>query len=678
VTEGIHAAGAAGEAGNTLTVGLPVIRRLDVTGYGMYPGTDGAGIRLVFQPGLTLVIGANGIGKSTLMTILFRVLTGPFDIPRIEDTRDLGSGRLEPVRLSEFNASTLARRTADGARSAKAKVVFDLAGHEFAVERRLDNLTIVSSAIDGQQEAAADDEWYQGKIVEAAGLGSFADWMLLVRHVAFYFEDRRALVWDQSAQRQILRLLFLPPGIASEWTTLEREILSIDSRMRNLQAALGREERELAKIQIKTESAAASRAELTSLEAQHAIDSQLQDELEVGTLELETARADARVRHLAAEQMQDSRLRDAERAKLLAVGAAFPSSPDTARYILAQLMAGDECLVCGHHVPDVAAALSDRVRTQECVVCGSPVASDAAVLALDPERLARALLDLQAAGSELSNAAQTLADAEEKVSAARSALASLRQRIAEREQRIGFLLASLPPEEAAVHERRGGFAILKGRVDEMKVDLVGKRLAFRQFMEGVNRTIVQRTQEIKDRFDEYASGFLLEQCSLTWAPSYARVGQSGEPIPFPSFELTLTGSDFAAPVRRSGPGEVSESQREFIDLAFRMALISVAATAGVGTLLIDAPESSLDTVFSRRAATVLMRFATHEVENRVIVTSNLVEGSLVPSLVALGIPATDLAQRVVDLIELASPTAAVRALHDDYVRVRDDILSNAK
>ena len=136
-----------------------------------------------------------------------------------------------------------------------------------------------------------------------------------------------------------------------------------------------------------------------------------------------------------------------------------------------------------------------------------------------------------------------------------------------------------------------------------------------------------------ERFADYAGGFLLEAVNLVWSPQRARVGQTGASIEFPAFELDMTGTDFPTPVRRTGPEHVSESQREFIDLAFRMSLMQVASNHGRSNLIIDAPESSLDAVFVTRAADVLAKFANSQNGNRLAITSNLIEGELIPELV---------------------------------------------
>ena len=53
-------------------------------------------------------------------------------------------------------------------------------------------------------------------------------------------------------------------------------------------------------------------------------------------------------------------------------------------------------------------------------------------------------------------------------------------------------------------------------------------------------------------------------------------------------DWNLGGSDFSGTVRRSEPSDVSESQREFIDVSFRMALAQVATPNGTTSLVMDA------------------------------------------------------------------------------------------
>ena len=89
----------------------------------------------------------------------------------------------------------------------------------------------------------------------------------------------------------------------------------------------------------------------------------------------------------------------------------------------------------------------------------------------------------------------------------------------------------------------------------------------------------------------------------------------------------------------------------------------------------DAPESSLDAVFAPRAAYVFSRFAEPTSDNRLIITSNLVEGQLIPSIME-AIPQKDRVTRVVDLVEIAAPTVAVRERRSEYESILRDLLDS--
>ena len=105
-------------------ISFPIIEKLDVTGFCFFPGKagDNSGLSVEFQPGLTLILGANGLGKTTLVTILYRLLTGPFDIPVLAARGDLGDVNLQPIELSRGRKSLFANRVTDGAKGAVASL----------------------------------------------------------------------------------------------------------------------------------------------------------------------------------------------------------------------------------------------------------------------------------------------------------------------------------------------------------------------------------------------------------------------------------------------------------------------------------------------------------------------------------------------------------------------------
>ena len=97
-------------------INFPVFEHIDISGYGLFPGTvDSEGLHINFRPGLTLVLGANGLGKTTLINIIYRLLTGPFDISGLKSKSEVGYGSLSPTRLSYQERRTFGARVMDGA-----------------------------------------------------------------------------------------------------------------------------------------------------------------------------------------------------------------------------------------------------------------------------------------------------------------------------------------------------------------------------------------------------------------------------------------------------------------------------------------------------------------------------------------------------------------------------------
>lgn len=661
---------------------FPVFEHLEVEGFGLYPGkASKPGLSVEFKPGLTLVLGANGLGKTTLITIIFRLLTGPFDIPALMSRADLGNASLKVTGLTAGGKAIFAQRVTDGARAATARLKLRIGHDELVIERRLRDLALVSFTINGTAQRADDLGVFQPKIAKMVGVWSFGDFILLLRHMIFYFEDRRELVWDTSAQRQLLRTLLLPPAIAQAWTEDERAILELDSRMRNLRFAAYREEQALTEVETKVRQSANVREELKALEGLQVNDLERRQNLDNSVVGLDNRRQQARLRLLKAQQERESRYREFERAKLRAVEARFPQKSDTARYILEQLFAEADCLVCGNHAPTAAQLLEKRIADNDCVICGSDLAGpgvEVPAAKLADRRVKKAQTSLEAIEPELTEATEQFSKTETEFDKVRLELTELDAKIAERTQRIDVLISRLPPGEQDIHKQRAELASMRSRVQALTVELAEKQSAFSAFVDTQSREMAQQSAAIMSAFAGFAGGFLIESVNLLWAPQRSRVGQTGELIEFPAFELDMTGTNFPTAVRRSGPEQVSESQREFIDLAFRMALMRVASTGGPNSLVIDAPESSLDAVFVTRAADVLAKFADVASGNRLITTSNLVEGELIPELLKRSAPAGDRLARILDLFAIAEPTAAIRALGTEYKKIMTALLAKVE
>ncbi|QZO01146.1 hypothetical protein [Chenggangzhangella methanolivorans] len=216
------------------TVSFPIFQTLRVTDYALYRPNEADAFVWNFRDGPNALIGVNGLGKSTLVALIFRMLTGPWDLNRRALEGELGQPDVAPVMIADRRL--FARRVSDQARSAKAELSLRLGSHKLVITRRLDDLALVSFCVDDKQLPIGNDDRdiYQPTIAELMSTGSFFDVLIVLRFLVFVFEDRRSLVWDESAQRQIFRAtLSTTPAEAQRTLSLQRIIVEADSSARN-------------------------------------------------------------------------------------------------------------------------------------------------------------------------------------------------------------------------------------------------------------------------------------------------------------------------------------------------------------------------------------------------------------------------------------------------------------
>ncbi|MAT18783.1 MAG: hypothetical protein CMF56_09510 [Leifsonia sp.] len=328
--------------GGATMVHVPVLRALNIDGYGLFPGFDGHTVHL--DQHLTVVLGANGIGKSTLVLTIFRLLTGPADIPAFLGTEPLGTASLAVHDLPRHHRKSLAHRVLD-ARQASAKLTFDVGASTFSVARSIDDLSLVEASCDGttiEGELALREA-----LAQATEVGSFSDFILLLRYISFYREDRRSLLWDQNAQRQVLRPLFLSPHDANEWVRRERDILKLDSERRNLSAAANRVDKRLSNDQARTSTVAEVAVALQVARQRH---DELTGEAEAASIELaelDRRKREAQLAVMQAEEQLQQRRTALQSDQSRSIAQLLPGADATLRYLLARLGSDDSCTLCG-------------------------------------------------------------------------------------------------------------------------------------------------------------------------------------------------------------------------------------------------------------------------------------------------------------------------------------------
>lgn len=678
-------------------INFPVLQRVKVSGFAMYVGTeDKPGLDHVFVPGVNVIVGINGLGKTTLLTMLLRSLTGPADVPGGEDLGD------SQRRIVAADRTWFRKRAPDDAVNAKVTVWFTLGEHLFQVTRSLANLDVVELSVDQQpfqaSRAADMEARYRQDVMSASGLSSFEDFVFLMRYVVFYLEDRRSLVWDAAAQGEILNILLAEQGERrGQYVQLFNALLSKDSEYRNVHAVVYKRRAEVQKQIGTIEGGQIQRVDQALQERRKQL-----KELVAHKNELGESRDQLRQQiENRRQEIHDGRATLA--AKLNSFYESFfPKLDGPARYLLAHFEAGAGCLVCGSRTPEAMEQVVAKLHMNTCPVCASPIEHGpwptTAPHAGEEIELQRQAI--AAAEADLAAMEPSLQAIEIKHAATSAELVAVTALVGSAEGQLKALGDSLPN----VVERRDALSrsllTFEATLNELEVERAALAAQFKGLTEAIHQEILAVSSTLEEAFARYIQGFLAEQCEIKYAPRVRRLGQrtNTDVFTFPHFLPALTSGVHrnVTTIREAGQS-VSESQKEFIDLAFRMALLEHAAPNAPKMLILETPEASLDSVFVPRAADLLRRFATRfngASGTRLIASSNVNREHMIPALFGAypdqrfygqvvdetpsemppTIPIEERASHVLDLLTVAVPTRALERFRTAYEEERNQAI----
>ena len=664
-----------------MTINLPIYRQVEVDGYQMFPGLEGSrGLSHTLTPGLHLVAGVNGLGKSTLLLMLYHGIVGPASIRN----EDYGVPRPEIVqqRFSE----RFRQRVADGARSALLSLSFSVGTDDFEISRSLYDLSIKEWGLNGTAQAI-DEDTYTAAVTNAMNVGGFADVLVILNLVVFMFEDRSLLMWTPLAQRNVLRALFMSPDEATILAERAQEVATSNSAYRNLLYIRNRDRKKLGRDKAALASADALSAEYHTLQQAIAAQAELLEDLYETRREADEVRTEARSTLESAKFNYDDLLREIEALKLARVANTFPSATEAGRYVVGRIIGDKECLACGARGGPLVDKWITAVEDGDCLVCGATAQAQETVVpavAVDAVRITKAEERLASARQALENSTKEYECKVARFDELQSEIDNLVSDRHSNEQRVQQIAGSLPPSPPDVLALEKLVDSQSKTLESLKKEQETAEREFSAVFGSFQQSITTRADQIREKFAVRISEFLLERAEIVLTTTRAPIGESGQSYEWPSFFLRMTSGTFPNPSPRRSRSEVSMSQGEFIDLAFRLALVEIAAGDGPAALVFDAPEASLDALFMRRAGAFLARFTQSNKENRLIVTSNLTNADMIPALFGayeqqegdpqpITIPRSKRWDRVIDLLKIAAPTSAVQLVGNRY----DDLLSNA-
>lgn len=655
-------------------VNFPVFETLKVDGYLLYPGAppESPGLDINLSPGPWLVIGVNGLGKSTLLLMLRHVLTGP--------VRARAAGFTgERSDLQQIDPRFFAYRVLDGAKTATASVTVRFNNSLLSITRRLSDLMLIEASLETSDgiHPVATEEPYRELLTKAMDLANFNDALRAIDRVTFFLEAREPLIWDTAAQFELFRAILLPQH-SEELRRLESTIVSSDSSARNLNATIFTLTKRRDTQMQRNVQAAGIRAQLAAstarLEEAQAAELRLQRQLDA----CDEQRSDARTATKRADRLAVEAAGAYEQIKYEVLRHAFAGVPPTDQYVFLKIITDRVCIACNNPAEDFAVQLELRRKENRCLVCGQPrhqsdtVVSTTAALQEKADAAYAALMTIREEQEEL-KAKFTAAEA--AFLATDRGLDECRQAVDTAQREVRRFRSKLPTADQAELAREEDRIVgLRHEVNRFRRERDEAEEKIGALIGALSLATEAIRESLVSCFQTRADEFFAEKVRLVYAPRKDRIGQSGRIFDLPGFEVEMTSGATQSQFIRRREDQVSLSQREYLDMIFRISLIETVGR-NHGSFVTDGPEGSLDAVFASRAGDLFAHLAPAAAKNTLIMACNVVAGQFIPNTLRNYHSVDERKGRLVNLLDLAFPTSALTELRSSYQEEIDAILA---
>lgn len=606
------------------------------------------GIDWVLSPGINAVIGGTGLGKTTLVYAIQFAVFGKL----ILDTNE----RIE----REFFKDRLTKRTGDklAKKPPTIHIEFSVGKSNFVVKRNLLTGGLIDVTCDG---AILRSNKYEETLAEKVGLkNDFASLGRLQSHLLFFGESRYLLAWENMLQHELINLMMSDHATYLRLGDLWEKAESADSTARNISAQAVRLERDL-ELMVKKGSKVDELRQRS--DAKGLLEMRRQCEVDLAEVrkrlavdeKLEVVQSGKVARthaefHRELSQLETAQSTDVDDA-ILAAALADPTIASVRRALADFYRAPEDrgCPCCGRpgidavmsRLVDVAAA---SARDGNCIVCSKTL----------PDSKPRATLS--AAPIQQTNArAQTLQTLLFEREQTRSRISQLRADEARALQGLSeareaeYKHAQENPTSVA-ETLRITIVQMRKREETAKAERAKHLASLKRELDKTNAVFDDIQSKITKAFKKYATLYLDEPCDVEFLQASEQTGKRGPQIkaPHAAFVPVISGE------RRPSAQNLSDAQRSFVDLAFRMAVVDVwhQVTKETVTLIVETPEGAVDIAYMERVATMIRTFGQQG--HTLIITTNLNNEIFLPELMAAW-PKSERTDHILNLLEEGNP-----------------------
>lgn len=608
---------------------LPELQRIHIKNYTLYP--NGLDYTFDFIKGVNLVLGGNGMGKTTFVNLIKYAIIGNyknrFDFRRTYLDRMI-------LRRQENSASYFSNRMdasviTDGDKPF-VELSFRIHDAEFLVRRDLQEIRLISCLVNGETisgeqisqakyEKLSEEEkkpyllYKYEKEVEKYSNITFDDLIVFVNEVLFFGEDHKTIMWNNSSsgsidvQNELFNKYFNDPKLDEGRQEALRQAKYFDSLSRHRSEDMRAIKKVLDKIDEAKKQKHSNDIPLRIIELKEKISEasamlkQLQKEQKervsrIETLENEINLASSRV---VETERKKAKLESQRNSQIWET--VHPSYYKFERNIRLNHI----CPLCNKPSESLASKVDSK--PDNCFLCDSPLEKHAA------DNLTQIYKDVQAT---LNSTYNYINEKKREINRLENEVKEGDSRFEAQSVYVRNLNSALRELQFANSQEIPNGGEIQPFLDEMerlqreKEENQQKSMAeSNRATEISNRMVAEVTENVlhfSNIFSSYAEQFLGVECKLT----YTKLGD----------DVTERFYPVIAGITRQNEEELSESQRFFIDHSFRMTILTFFYQRPT-FYIVETPDSSLDISYEHNAAKVFLQFL--EKPNTIIITSNL-------------------------------------------------------
>lgn len=672
---------------------LPNLKNIKICKYTLYEQEPS--FQYEFKDGINAVVGANGIGKTTFVSIIIYCLVGH---KKKKNKITKNSKKPEYEYIEEDYFSSRINNTVDEFinMSSQATLEYYLGKTKILVTRSLMKNTIEKICVDDKDIDQPNESDYQEIVERYSKISQFQDFELLVREFMFFDERRKNVAWEADSQDNILRILLLEEQYHVRINELEEKITKADTKGRHKSedkrvAETSYQElvksREEIMNQTKEENDIIRPKEETVSEEMHreklvlrknSIDTEISNKKETlsmlqdNILEIadDVSLTEGNIANLSVEY--DSIVSEIKKLETLLYKSIYNKLPDYYFTIEKNLLAEGKCLVCNEKSRDIQKKASEIKQGGKCFICGSKLTENISVDDNLVEKLNVLHEEKKEKLNELNNQKNQLNRLNNKFQNYKNNINLLKNEL-ENLERTKIVVESELSQNASEPDKGDMYTeILKSKekviaeLDNAIKDAYNERDSYKdellQYTQKFKNVVNGLNQQLSNYFNKYASTFIGLDCKLTVKE------KTLYKIPHFYYVPEINGQI------RKDIWSVSESQRFFIDQAFRMAIIDYLQSniIGFSTFFItETPEGSLDIAYESQVAMMFKIFS--QSNNKIIFTSNLNSSNFLKELYK-EIPKEERPMRTLDLLRKGKVTRVQKSKWNQLENIVQEIV----